>query len=85
MVDFTDFFEDRAGRQFYPDYVLLDNLPIFRFPRAFLQRLAENYALVADFKSPPRLRGFSLPEWDAPHDWKYTHPEIKIYRKKTIQ
>ncbi len=79
MVDFSDFFKGSDGGDSYPDYVLLDNLPTFAYPADILQNLASRYCLVADFKTVPR---FSLPEWDAPHDWKYTHPEIRIYRRK---
>ncbi len=79
MVDFSDFFKSRDGRDSYPDYVLLDDLPTFDYPAGFLRDLTSRYCLVADFKRTPSL---SLPEWAAPHDWKYTHPEIRIYRRK---
>jgi len=82
LVDFKDFFLDDRGQTFFPDYVLLDNLPIFDFPAEFLQTLGRHYWLAAEFKRNPQFWNFTFPEWNAPHDWKYSHPEIRIYRKK---
>ncbi|HEU0006050.1 MAG TPA: glycosyltransferase family 39 protein [Terriglobia bacterium] len=82
LADFREYFVDGAGKARFPDYVMLDNLPTLRIPRVFLDQLGQNYNLVAEFRQPPRLSTFELPEWDPPHDWKYSHPEIRIYRKK---
>jgi hypothetical protein len=82
MADFREYFVDGAGKARFPDYVMLDNLPTLRIPRVFLDQLGQNYNLVAEFRQPPQLSRFELPEWDPPHDWKYSHPEIRIYRKK---
>ncbi len=85
MADFKNFFEDSDGRPFFPDYALVDNLATFDFPNRFLEKLKANYHLVAEFGRDPQFWGVTFPEWDAPHDWKYTHPRITIYRKKTLQ
>ena len=82
MADFREYFVDRAGKPRLPDYVVLDNLPTLEIPAVFLDQLGQNYNLVAEFRQPPRLSRFELPEWNPPHDWKYGHPEIRIYRKK---
>jgi hypothetical protein len=82
VVDFKDFFTDQEGRPFHPDYVLLDNLPTFDFPDEFLQDLKQHYSLVAEFKRNFQFWRLTFPEWNPPHDWKYSHPEIRIYRKK---
>lgn len=80
MVDFKDFFL-REGQPFLPNYVLLDNLS-FEFPPDFVKMLNEKYCLVAQFQNQARVWKFALPEWHAPHDWKYTHPVIWIYRRR---
>lgn len=82
VANFDDFFTGEDEQPFFPDYVLLDNLPTFDFPGEFLAQLDREYWLVAEFRRRPQFLGFVLPEWNAPHDWKYSHPEIRIYRKK---
>jgi len=82
MADFREYFVDGAGKPRFPDYVMLDNLPTLQVPPVFLDQLGQNYNLVAEFRQPPRLSRFELPEWNPPHDWKYGHPEIRIYRRK---
>ena len=81
MADFREYFVDGAGRARFPDYVMLDNLPTLEIPAMFLDQLERNYNLVAEFRQPPRLSAFEFYEWDPPHDWKYSHPEIRIYRR----
>jgi YVTN family beta-propeller protein len=81
MADFGQFFL-KEGKPFFPDYVLLDNLPTFDFPAEFLETLSRHYVLVADFRRNPQFWKFAFPQWGAPHDWKYSHPEIRIYRKR---
>ncbi len=50
---------------------------------AFLEaiRNSRDYELVARFDNPPALFGIEVNEGYAPHDWKYTHPVIEIYRR----
>lgn len=82
MADFRKYFVDEGGQPFFPDYVLLDNMTTLNVPEEFFAHLNEKYSLVAQFKQPPRLLQFELPEWDPPHDWKYSHPVIQVYRRK---
>jgi YVTN family beta-propeller protein len=82
MADFRQYFVDGGGKPRFPDYVMLDNLPTLEVPATFVDQLGQNYDLVAELRQPPRLSAFELYEWDPPHDWKYSHPEIRIYRKK---
>jgi YVTN family beta-propeller protein len=83
MADFREYFTDRDGKPRFPDYVMLDNLTTLKIPAVFLDQLERNYNLVAEFRQPPRLSAFEFYEWDPPHDWRYSHPEIRIYRKKS--
>jgi len=80
--EFPEYFVDGTGRARFPDYVMLDNLPTVAMPAVFYDELRQNYDLVAEFRQPPRLWKFELAEWNAPHDWKYSHPEIRVYRRK---
>jgi len=63
-------------------FLILDNLPLQPFSPSFAGRLAREYDLVAEFRSDPRIGRWTFPEVDAPHDWKYTHPVVSIYRRK---
>jgi uncharacterized membrane protein YhaH (DUF805 family) len=63
-------------------FLILDNLPLQPFLPSFAERLAREYDLVAEFRSDPRIGRWTFPESDAPHDWKYTHPVVRIYRRK---
>jgi Dolichyl-phosphate-mannose-protein mannosyltransferase len=63
-------------------FLVLDDLPLQRFLPSFAERLARDYDLVAEFRSDPRIGPWTFPESDAPHDWKYTHPVVRIYRRK---
>ncbi len=65
------------------DYVILDNLPIQPFDPEFLVRLARNYLRVAEFHREPHIGSWVLNEQNAPHDWKYTHPTLTIYQRRT--
>ncbi len=62
-------------------YLVLDNLPIQAFSKEFIERLKQNYILVAEFRSDPKIGPWTLSEKGAPHDWKYTHPVMRIYAK----
>jgi uncharacterized membrane protein YhaH (DUF805 family) len=63
-------------------FLILDNLPLQPFSPSFAERLAREYDPVAEFRSDPRIGRWTFPEVDAPHDWKYTHPVVRIYRRK---
>jgi hypothetical protein len=82
LADFRRYFTDEAGRAEFPDYVLLDSLPTLDIPPEFFTTLQENYCLVAEFERMPQLGRFKLPEWEPPHDWRYSHPLVRIYRRR---
>ncbi len=65
------------------DYLILDNLPIQPFAGDFMNRLARDYVLLAEFRSTPRIGPWILGESWAPHDWKYTHPDVRVYGRTT--
>jgi hypothetical protein len=62
--------------------VVVDNFPLVPFRPEFLADLASNYRLAETFREPPRLGPLVLPEPWAPHDWKYTHPQIQLFLRK---
>ncbi len=64
-------------------FLVLDNLPIQPFSREFSERLERDYVLLAEFRSDPNIGPWILNEPDAPHDWKCTHPVIRIFGNKT--
>jgi hypothetical protein len=73
------------GRPYRPldaDAVVRDDLPLHPFRPELERDLALHYELAADFRRAPRLGPLTLPEPEAPHDWKYTHPRLRIYRKR---
>jgi YVTN family beta-propeller protein len=80
MADFRGYFRDVNGQSEFPDYVLLDSLPTLEMPPEFVATLQEHYCLVAEFVQMPQLGKLKLPEWKPPHDWRYTHPSVRIYR-----
>jgi hypothetical protein len=63
------------------DAVIYDNLPLLPFRRELYEDLARHYQPVAHFGRKPRIGPLVLPEPAAAHDWKYTHPEIYIFRR----
>ena len=63
-------------------YLILDDLPIQSFSESFSRRLSQEFALVAQYRSDPAIGPWVLDERSAPHDWKYTHPVLRIYRHK---
>ena len=64
------------------DFVILDDLPIHAWRPELLADLDRNYEMAAVFSAVPRLFGAAVPEPWAAHDWKYTHPTIRIYRRR---
>ncbi len=64
------------------EYLILDNLPIVPFGAEFREFLAKRYHCVAEFRSDPEAGNWVISERSAPQDWKYTHPWIRIYRRK---
>ena len=64
-----------------PEWVILTDLPVVDYPQGNLDFLAENYQRIAVFRGRRVLWWATLGERHSPHDWKYTHPELIIYRR----
>jgi hypothetical protein len=77
---FGDGAEDPKDRD--RQFLILDDLPLRPFSPWFTEYLTLEYDLVAEFRSDPGIGDWTFPESDAPHDWKYSHPVIRIYRRK---
>ena len=82
LADFRKYFLNENEEVEFPDYVVLDGLSTLETPPEFWETLERNYNVVAKFERMPQIGGTDLPEWDPPHDWRYTHPFIWIYRKR---
>jgi hypothetical protein len=65
-----------------PEWVLTADLPEQEYPAANLDALRKKYELLGSFQSPRRFAWASLGESGAPHDWKYTHPRMALYRRR---
>ncbi|MGH9675269.1 MAG: glycosyltransferase family 39 protein [Bryobacteraceae bacterium] len=57
-------------------WVLLTDLAVGEYPP-----LPAGYDLVADRRLSRRFAWATLGEHGAPHDWKYTHPSMMLYRR----
>ena len=64
-----------------PQWVLTADLPDVEYPRANLDLLAREYDEVGVFRSERILPWATLGESGAPHDWKYSHPAMGLYRR----
>jgi hypothetical protein len=64
------------------DILVVDDLPLISWSERFAARLAAQYHLAAEFRREPRLGPWKIPEPGAPHDWKYTHPVVRIYTRR---
>lgn len=65
-----------------PEWVVISDLPIIGYPRDNVEFLRENYRATAVFRVRRRHAWATLGEAGAPHDWKYTHPEMTLYRRR---
>jgi Dolichyl-phosphate-mannose-protein mannosyltransferase len=65
-----------------PPWVLISDLPIIDYPEATQRLLATRYETIAVFRSRRIFAWATLGEWGAPHDWKYTHASMTVYRRK---
>ncbi len=65
-----------------PDWVVLSDLPLIDYPAANLRLLESEYERIAVFRNRSRSSWATLGERGAPHDWKYSHPTMAIYRKR---
>jgi hypothetical protein len=65
-----------------PEWVLTADLAEQSHPPANLKALENNYELLGAFDIPRRFAWASLGASGAPHDWKYTHPRMDLYRRR---
>jgi hypothetical protein len=65
-----------------PEWVVITDLPDGEHPGSTRQLIAEHYAEIAHFRTERASSWATLGEAGAPHDWKYTHPEMILYRRK---
>jgi hypothetical protein len=66
-----------------PQWVLLSDLPDLPFRTSNRDLLQREYDVVARTGTSPKMAWATLGERGAPHDWKYTHPNFTLYRKKS--
>jgi hypothetical protein len=64
-----------------PEWVLTADLPEQEYPAANRRTLETRYDLRGDFQIPRIFAWATLGESNAPHDWKYTHPHMALYRR----
>ena len=64
------------------EWVVLTDLPIVDYPQGNLDYLAEDYQRIAVFRSRRLFWWATLGEKYSPHDWKYTHPELSLFRRR---
>jgi hypothetical protein len=63
-----------------PPWVITSDLPIMDYPAANQRLLNTRYEPIAVVRSRRILAWATLGEWGAPHDWKYTHASMTLYR-----
>jgi len=63
-----------------PRWVIVSELPIIDYPPANQRLLESRYAPIAVFRSRRVFAWATLGEFGAPHDWKYTHAGMTLYR-----
>ncbi len=63
-----------------PPWVITSDLPIVDYPAQNQRLLESRYEPVAVFRSQRVFAWATLGEWGAPHDWKYTHASMTVYR-----
>jgi len=63
-----------------PRWVIVSDLPIIDYPEANQRLFESRYEPIAVFRSRRVLGWATLGESGAPHDWKYTHASMTVYR-----
>lgn len=63
-----------------PSWVLTTDLPAQEYPERNRRLFADEYDRVEDFHLERTFAWATLGESGAPHDWKYTHPRLILYR-----
>jgi hypothetical protein len=74
--------EGSAYRPLEADVAILDDLPLHALRHELRDDLARRYFEAAAFGRAPRLGPFELPEPWLPHDLRYTHPRIRVLRRR---
>ena len=65
-----------------PPWILTSNLAEGQYSPAVLALIASSYDEVARVESRPFLAWATLGETRSPHDWKYTHCNLVLYRRR---
>jgi Dolichyl-phosphate-mannose-protein mannosyltransferase len=65
-----------------PAWALTANLPDTDYPSATRALLAARFDIVGEFSTPRLFPWATFGESGAPHDWKYTHPAMVLYRRR---
>ncbi len=65
-----------------PGWVLTADLPDQEYPATNKKLLETQYELLDDFRIRRIFAWASLGESGAPHDWKYTHPHMSLYKRR---
>lgn len=65
-----------------PAWVLTADLPAQEYPATTRALLKKCYDKTAEARIPRVLAWATLGESGAPHDWKYTHPWMVLYRRR---
>jgi hypothetical protein len=66
-----------------PPWVLMTDLPDHRYPETTTNLLRTQYDRVADFSDRPLFAWATLGVSGAPYDWKYTHPRMALFRRRS--
>jgi hypothetical protein len=74
------FLSDISGS--LPEWVLTADLAEQPHPPANVRALETRYQLLGVFEIPRRFAWATLASSGAPHDWKYTHPRMALYRRR---
>jgi len=66
-----------------PGWILMTDLPDRKYPKTTTNLLAAQYDEVADFRDRFMFPWVTWGVSGAPHDWKYTHPRMALYRRRS--
>jgi hypothetical protein len=66
-----------------PTWALTTDLAIAPYPPQNVTLLRSSYDKVAHFESRRILAWATFGETAAPHDWKYTHISLTLYRRRS--
>ena len=66
-----------------PAWVLLVDLPTQPYPLTTTRLLRDHYEVISRAEDRPLFPWATLGVVGAPYDWKYTHPALTLYRRRT--